>query len=251
MAITSFPFDSQTSTESDWSHIFRYLTAVPGGGVIGDPSGTALKVTGDSSGMNVKVAAGSAIVRGHMIISDAVTTVTIAASSGAGPRIDSIVLNLDPTANSITITSVAGTVNSGVAPTLTQTDTAVWQLKLADVLVGQSVTSIAPANVTDYRTFAGADIGVWTTAARPTGTPGLAGFNTSTGTIEAYNGTAWVSMAKTGDAITASQISTAEQANINAGGLRSGGVSGGTIINIFVQSTQPASGMTAGDLWFW
>jgi hypothetical protein len=58
-------------------------------------------------------------------------------------------------------------------------------------------------------------------------------------------------MAKTGDAITASQISTAEQANINAGGLRSGGVSGGTVINIFVQSTQPASGMTAGDLWFW
>jgi hypothetical protein len=243
MAISSFPFDSQTSSESDWSHLFRYLTTLPGGGIIGEPTGTALKVTGDSSGMNVKVAAGTAIVRGHMIISDAVTTVTISTASASNPRIDSIVLNLDPTANAISIVAVAGTpAASPVAPTLTQTDTAVYQLKLADVLVGQSVTSIAPASVTDTRPFAGTDLGVWVTANRPTGTTGLAGFNTSTGSLEVYNGTAWVSLALSGASINASQLSGSEQLNLNAGKVNGS--------KITVSSTAPSSPST-GDLWFW
>jgi hypothetical protein len=243
MAISSFPFDSQTSSESDWSHLFRYLTTMPGGGIIGAPDGTALKVTGDSTGMNVKVAAGTAIVRGHMIISDAVTTVTIATASASNPRIDSIVLNLDPTANTITITAVTGTAGaSPVAPTLTQTDTGVWQLKLADVLVGTSVTSIAPGNVTDARVFAGTDLGVWTTSNRPTGSTGLAGFNTSTGTLEVYNGSTWLSLALLGGTITASQLSSGEQANLNAGKVNGS--------KITVSSTAPSSPST-GDLWFW
>jgi hypothetical protein len=243
VAITSFPFDSQTSTESDWSHIFRYLTTIPGGGVVGAPDGTALKVTGDSTGMNVKVAAGTGIVRGHMIINDATATVTITAANASNPRIDSIVANLDPSANSITLIAVAGTAAATpVAPTLTQTDAAVWQMKLADVYVAANATSISAGNVTDARTFAGNDLGVWTTSNRPTGSTGLAGFNTSTGLLEAYNGTAWVSFMKSGDAIIASQISSGEQLNLNVGKINSA--------PIFVQSTAPTS-PASNTIWLW
>jgi hypothetical protein len=73
----------------------------------------------------------------------------------------------------------------------------------------------------------------------------------TTGFIK-YNGSAVVS----GQPVVASDISATEQANINAGGLYSGGVTTPNAnsisnFNIFVQSAQPSSGVTTGDLWFW
>jgi hypothetical protein len=48
-----------------------------------------------------------------------------------------------------------------------------------------------------------------------------------------------------------SDIPITEQAKISAGALYSGGDSTKTSFNIFVQSTQPSTGLTLGDLWFW
>jgi hypothetical protein len=62
-----------------------------------------------------------------------------------------------------------------------------------------------------------------------------------------YNGTAVVS----GQPVVASDITATEQANIISGGVYSGGFVGGGVVNIYVQATQPSSGMTTGDLWFW
>lgn len=50
--------------------------------------------------------------------------------------------------------------------------------------------------------------------------------------------------------VTAGKITAAEQANVVAGKVRSGGLSSGSAITIHVQATQPTSA-TAGDLWFW
>ena len=291
MAQTSFPFDSQTSTESDWSHLFRQITSMPGGGVEGTPGTTELKVTGDSSGMNVKVAAGNAIVRGHYYMNDAQVTLTIGAAA-ANPRIDVVCLQLDPTANAITLVVVAGTAAaSPVAPSLTQTDTAVYQLPLAQVLVGASVSTISAGAVTDIRPFAGYDVGVWTTATRPAATSnmaGLLGWNTTTQLYEGWNGTTWASVAPTsldasvitsgvlpiarggtgqssfasgfiksngtalsgGNGVVASDITSAEQANIVAGTLRTGGVVGGTPIVIHTGATTPTYVAGAINLWF-
>ena len=287
MTQTSFPFDSQTSTESDWSHLFRYLSAATAGGIAGVPGDTNAKVTADSSGMNVKVAAGTALVRGHMWISDAQVTLTIAAAKATNPRIDSIVLTLDPSANSIVLAVVTGTAGaSPSAPTLTQSDTAVYQLLLANVNVPANASTIAAGNVTDARTFMGANVGVWTTATRPTATQGLIGWNTSTNLLEGYNGTAWVGITPTafdaaaitsgtlgvarggtgqtsfaagfvksdgtnitgGNGVVANDIT--DPTNLTVGKIRAGGTSGGTATRIFIQSTTP-SGATAGDLWFW
>ena len=289
MTQSSFPFDSQTSTESDWSHLLRYISAQPGGGLVGVPGDTTAKVTADSSGMNVKVAAGTAMVRGHLWISDATVTLTIGGSNATLNRIDSIVLTLDPTANSIVLAVVPGTAAaSPVAPTLTQTDTAVYQLLLANVLVPAAAATIAAGNVTDLRTYMGANVGVWTTATRPTGATGLVGYNTTAGYLEQYNGTAWGPVTPTtfdasviasgtlgvtrggtgqaafssgfiksdgttltgGNTVAATDIPAAQQAAITAGKLYSGATTSGTAFKVFVQSGTP-TGASTGDLWFW
>ncbi len=245
MAQTSWPFENADTTEAQYSQLFRRLQT---SGVSGSPATTDLKVTGDSTGMNVKVAAGYAIVRGHAYYNSAQVTLTIGAA-GASPRIDTVVLRLDPTANSIVLAVVAGTPGaSPVAPTLTQTDEGTFELAIGSVAVGASVSTISAGNVTDVRSYLGSQFGRWTTATRPTsplvGTPG---FNTTNSAPEYWDGSAWVSFTP---AITAAMISGTEQANLVSGKIRAGGTSAGTATTIFVQSATPTANAT-GDLWFW
>lgn len=250
MTQTSWPFDSQTSTENDWSRLLRYLTMNPAGGVIGVPGGTDVQPYADSTGMQVKIRVGSAIVRGHAYLTDAVVTLAVGAA-GANPRIDAIVLELDPTANVILPKIVAGTpAVSPVAPTLTQTDTGVYQLLIGTVSVPASSSTVSAGQVTDYRPFIGANAGKWTTATRPAIAYSI-GVNATTGLVEfTLDGTTWKSLPSAGDPVTASQISAAEQANIVAGEVRSGGAVGGSIVAIHVGSTTPTAVAGAVNLWF-
>ena len=152
MAETSFPFDSIDTTESQFSQWARNI----GEGVKGTNAGTELKVFADSTGMLVKLPAGQAMVRGHYYINTAQLSLTIATAHATLARIDAVVVELDPTANTILAKVVTGTPGaSPVAPTLTQTDTGVWQQLLATVAVGAAVSTIAAGNVTDSRSFLG------------------------------------------------------------------------------------------------
>lgn len=188
MAQSSYPFENVDTTETQFSQMFRTLNA----GVNGTPSGTELKVTA-GTGLQVAVAAGQAMVRGHYYISTASENLTIGTANPSNPRIDSIVLTLDPTANSITLAVVAGTAaSSPVAPTLTQTDGGVYQYQLATVLIPAAATSVS--TITDTRSFMGDRFGVWSTAGRPTDGKFRAGYNTTTSAPEFYNGSTWVQL---------------------------------------------------------
>lgn len=193
MAQSSFPFQAVDTTETQYSQLFRLLTS-RGNGVNGVPGGTAMQVTANSSGMNVQVALGQAIVRGHMYISTASETLTVQ-SSEANPRIDTVVLRLDPVANSILLAVVKGTAAvSPSAPTLTQTDAGNYEFPLANIAVGATATTITPGNVTDRREFL---YDVWTTNNRPAGRLGLLGVNTTSNQVEWFNGTSWVEVTPT------------------------------------------------------
>jgi hypothetical protein len=248
MAQTSYPFDAQDTTEAQYSQLFRRLTFT---GVIGAPAGSELKPFGDSSGMSVKVPAGNAIVRGHFYKSDAQETLTITASS-TNPRRDLVVLRLDPSANSIVLAVKAGTPASSPSdPSLTQTDEGIFELALARVTVPANAVTISASDVTDLRTYIGQQLGLWTTAQRPSApTVGTAGFNVTTGSVESWNGTAWKTVQFSDDALTASRLSATEQASLNAGRIRAGGTSSGAATTIFVQSGTPTAN-AVGDLWFW
>lgn len=186
MPQSSFPFENVDTTETQFSQMFRTLNA----GVNGSPSGTELQVTA-GTGLQVAVAAGQAMVRGHFYISTASENLTIAAANASNPRIDSVVLRLDPTANSILLAVVTGTpASSPVAPTLTQTDAGVFEFQLATVLVPAAATSVS--TITDTRSFMGSRIGVWSTASRPSA-PGVGatGYNSTLGWLESWTGTEW------------------------------------------------------------
>lgn len=150
MAQSSWPFENVDTTETQFSQWARNI----GEGVKGSSAGTELKPFGDSSGMQVKVPAGQSMVRGHYYASTAEETLTVTAAHATLGRIDSVVLELDPTANTILLKVVAGTASaSPVAPTLTQTDSGVYQQLLATITVDAAATTIAAGKVTDARTF--------------------------------------------------------------------------------------------------
>jgi hypothetical protein len=196
VAITSYPFDSQAVTETDYSRLFREFQST---GVADSVGGTGLSVYADGTGMTVKVNSGFAIVRGHAIYSTAIEPLTVTASNTTA-RVDRVVLKLDPATNSITLVVKPGTAGSSTPPALTQTDTGIYELSLATVAVGASVTSISAASVTGDRQFVGSTVGGWTTATRPASPRiGRLGYNTTLATWEFWNGTAWGNVSQSVD----------------------------------------------------
>ena len=165
-------------------------------GVADSHGGPGFAVTANASGMQVFVQAGFALVRGHAVLSTDPEPVPIEAPD-PGPRVDRIVLRLDPGQDGIALAVVKGTPNAG-PPALTQTDTGIYDLPLARVQVDPSVGSIAGDKVSDDRQYVGSRLGVWTAATRP-GTPryGRLGLNTSTGRWEWFNGSGWADLAPT------------------------------------------------------
>lgn len=149
MAQTSWPFESIDTSETQFSQWARNI----GEGVKGSLAGGELKVTA-GTGLQVAVAAGQAMVRGHYYLSTASENLTIATANASNPRIDTVVLRLDPIANSIVLAVVTGTAaSSPVAPTLTQTDSGTYEYPLADVRVNAAATSIT--SITERRTYLG------------------------------------------------------------------------------------------------
>lgn len=152
MAQTSWPFDNVDTTETQFSQWARNI-----GEGVRVATGTDLLVYGDSSGMQVKVNIGQSMVRGHYYYNDALVTLPITTANASNPRIDNVVLELDPSANTILLKVVAGTpAASPVAPTLTQTDAGIWQQLLATVTVPAAAATISAGNVTDSRSFVAA-----------------------------------------------------------------------------------------------
>ena len=247
MTQTSWPFEDQNTTEVQYSDLLR---RIQNSGVSGEPSSSDLKPFGDSSGMVVKVPAGFAIVRGHAYFSSATETLTVT-TAAANPRIDLVVLELNPTANTTILKMVNGTpAASPVAPTPTQTTDAIFQLVLAQVSVPASATTISAGNVTDVRSFLGSQWGRWTTTTRPQSpTIGLAGLNTTTGQPEFWNGTVWapfladasVTTAKLVDgSVTTAKLASTASANF---------ISGKRIIVQTAMPSAPVGGFTVGDIW--
>lgn len=221
MTQSSFPFENADTNETQYSRLLRHLTKFGRGGVNGVPGDNNLKVSA-GTGMTVSVSSGQALVRGHFYISTGAEVLNIGAS-GSLPRIDSVILRLDPSSDSIVLAVVAGTPNaSPVAPSLTQNDTTIFELLLANVLVAAGVTNITSGAITDLRSFM---TDVWTTAARPTGQLGLTGYNTTTQKLETWNGSAWVEVTPTAldaSVITSGTFNVARIPNIDAAKVTSG-----------------------------
>ncbi|MFA7265211.1 MAG: hypothetical protein WC054_02765 [Candidatus Nanopelagicales bacterium] len=127
-----------------------------GDGVIGHAGGSVAEVFADNSGLQVKVRAGVAQLRGHLWESDAVETVEVDANASGSPRIDLVVLRLDPTnePDFITLEVLTGTpASSPVEPALTRTYTGIFEVPLGAVRVESGASSIAADKVFERREF--------------------------------------------------------------------------------------------------
>jgi len=192
MAEQSFPFENIDTTESQFS---EWATNFQETGVQGSPTGTELGITVTGSDLNLTVAAGQAFIRGHYYINtdNLVLAVT---SAGTNTRIDIVVVELDPEANTIVTKIVSGEAVAAdpVAPTLTQSATGIYQLPISTLTIPTSTVAITAGMLVDTRTFMGNRIGIWTTATRPANPTAYQtlGYNTTIGSHESWNGTSWV-----------------------------------------------------------
>ncbi|TCC19967.1 hypothetical protein [Kribbella sindirgiensis] len=187
MPYSSFPFDNQDTTETQYSKLFRELQA---SGVADTYGGSALRVDA-TGGMNIAIQAGFAIVRGHGFLCDAAEPLTIPAA-GSSQVIHTVVLRLDPSVNSIVPAVVSG-VGGGGAPALVQTDSAIFEMPLFDIPVAPGAANVDPTKMVDRRRFLADAPGAWSTASRPQG-PRYAtlGYNTTISQWEFHNGVDWV-----------------------------------------------------------
>jgi hypothetical protein len=101
--------------------------------------------------MIVIAGTGEAWVQGVKYTNSAAKDIAITAAHASLARIDRIILRLTWASNTCAAVVLTGTAAaSPAAPTLAQ-DASVWEISLAQVLVGAGVTSILTANITDER----------------------------------------------------------------------------------------------------
>lgn len=151
MSLVSYPFDDSNVLENEFSYMARLYAPT---GVVGNAGDTNLQVFADSSGMAVKVRTGQAVLLGFYCRNTATASVAIDSNSSGNPRIDTVILKLDTTANSVVLAIKKGTESSSPVPaTLTQLDAGTFELPLAYVRVESGAASISADKVTDHRQY--------------------------------------------------------------------------------------------------
>lgn len=150
MTETSYFFDSVSYTEAAQAD-FQAHALRPQGVFLESILGSLL-VTAPSGNMTVTVGSGEAMVQGFYYRNDANKVLAIASNSSGATRIDSVVLRLNRSANTLTAMIVQGIPGAGV-PTLTQNAGGNWDFLLCNVTVNNGAASIIPANLLDQRAY--------------------------------------------------------------------------------------------------
>lgn len=144
------PFNSinhdRVGKAEDWAW---YFATFIGNGVFPKPE-NGLQVVA-SNGMTVLAKAGYAFINGYAFRNAENFSITLDTADGSLPRIDCVIVRWDITQRMIYIAVLKGTPSANpVARSLTRTSE-IYDLCIADILVGRGVTGITQANITDQR----------------------------------------------------------------------------------------------------
>lgn len=154
MAVFPFSEAGKYAYENEWRLLFTHI----GDGVVGDRTGTGLKVTATGADRTVTMSVGTAKVQGFGYTTASTVSLN-AGTTGTQPtgtqvRTDVFVLRLDVSAKTITPMLVTGTPGAAAArPTLQTSATGLFDLPLASWTKG--TTAITNANIVDERSWLG------------------------------------------------------------------------------------------------
>lgn len=133
----------------------------------------------DSTGMQVKVQSGTAILQGFLFDDDAQETIAVTTANPTNPRIDRLVVRRNMSTKTIDYAVKAGTAAASPAAPALQRDSSVWELSLCRIAVAAAASTISAGNITDERSVP--DVGgfihpsmgaiVCTSTTRPTSQP--------------------------------------------------------------------------------
>lgn len=148
-----YPYDAGNGanvTEDDWRN---FMGGISQSGVV-VARANELATTGDSTGMQVKIATGAVWLDGQYGENDSgVITLPITANASGNPRIDLVVARNNFTTNLIEVDVIAGTpAATPTVPTVTQNST-IYEIALASVAVSNGAVTIAAADVVDLRHY--------------------------------------------------------------------------------------------------
>lgn len=152
MAITYCYFDNAPVYQADWQ---KSIGAILHDGVICGFFDD-LFTYADGSGMQVKIKAGSAHIKGNYFYSDAeeILLINPAPTTAGQSRLDLVVCEVNWTTKVMSLKIVTGTAaSSPTQPAMTRTST-IWQIPLALVTVETNVTNIAANAIIDRRSWA-------------------------------------------------------------------------------------------------
>src|SRR6478735_10186517 len=185
MAVTGYPYETDDTTETQYSRILRESQD---DGVAASQGSGALAPTIPGGNMRVNVADGILWGAGRVIeVTGGAEYVTL--PTDAAIRRYFVVCRWDMTANTGVLGYVQGAAG-GAAPALTQTDL-IYEVLIADVTVSAGAAALTAGMLTDARSYVGNRFGVWSTARRPASPrKGRVGLNTTTGLVEYATGLA-------------------------------------------------------------
>lgn len=131
----------------DWA---SYFGALIGNGVFPNPA-TNLQVVPGASGLTVTVHAGKAWINGYYYYNTDDLTLTLPTPDGSKKRIDRIVVRWSLSDRKISAQVKSGTAATNPSAAVLQRDSDVYELAIADVLVGVAATSLSSTSITDRR----------------------------------------------------------------------------------------------------
>lgn len=136
------------------SDIGEYFLKLISNGVFATPANAMQVKATTTPSMEVNVASGWAFINCKYLHNTAAYPLTITAADQAYPRIDRVVMQMNPAldtrACSIYVKSGQAS-TSPTAPALTRTTGGTWELSLAQIYVSAGTTAITQANITDER----------------------------------------------------------------------------------------------------
>lgn len=101
-------------------------------------------------GLFIRVTPGAAFIRGFLYKNDANKDIAVGANASGSTRVDTLVVRVNPSANTAVAQLVVGTPGAG-APVLTQVVGGTWDYPIADISVANGAGTILAGNITDRR----------------------------------------------------------------------------------------------------